>query len=141
GTGTSGSKKPNLKAEFSKEPHVRGVCSMARTAVPDSANSQFFLMRQTYPSLNSQYTVWGRVISGLDVVRRIKAGPDDSTVVPPQDTMTRVRLLADIPAVEQPKIQVMDTRSPGFKALVEAEKAKAGGVLTACDVEIPVRVN
>jgi peptidylprolyl isomerase len=117
-----------------------GVAGMARASQPDTANSQFYLMRQTYPSLNSQYTVWGRVISGLDVVRKIKAGPDDSTVVPPQDTMTRVRLLADIPPAEQPKIQVMDTRSPGFKALVEAEKAKAGGILTACDVQIPVRL-
>jgi peptidylprolyl isomerase len=117
-----------------------GVAGMARATPPDTANSQFFLMRQTYPSLNSQYTVWGRVISGLDVVRKIKAGPDDSTVPPPQDSMSRVRLLADIPAAEQPKIQVMDTRSPGFKALVEAEKAKAGGILTACDVQIPVRL-
>ena len=63
GTGTSGSKKPNLKAEFSAEPHVRGVCSMARTADPNSANSQFF-----------QYTVWGEVESGMEHVDALPKG-------------------------------------------------------------------
>ena len=56
GTGTSGSKKPNLKQEFSKEPHVRGVCSMARTANPDSANSQFFICFDDARFLDGQYT-------------------------------------------------------------------------------------
>jgi peptidylprolyl isomerase len=117
-----------------------GVAGMARAQSPDSANSQFFLMRDTYPSLNSQYTAWGRVISGLDVVRAIKAGPEDSVVPEPRDSMTRVRVLADIPAAERPKVQVIDTRSPGFKAYVEAERTKRGGVLTVCDVTIPAKV-
>ncbi|MES2148044.1 MAG: peptidylprolyl isomerase, partial [Pseudomonadota bacterium] len=59
GTGTSGSDKPNLKAEFSSEPHVRGTCSMARTSNPDSANSQFFICFGDAGFLDNQYTVWG----------------------------------------------------------------------------------
>src|SRR5690606_5571655 len=66
GTGTSGSSKPNLKQEFSKEPHVRGVCPMARTANPDSANSQFFICFDDARFLDGQYTVWGEVIEGME---------------------------------------------------------------------------
>ena len=74
GTGTSGSSKPNLKAEFSKEPHVRGVCSMARTANPDSANSQFFICLDDATFLDGQYTVWGEVIEGMDHVDALPKG-------------------------------------------------------------------
>ncbi|MBX3479536.1 MAG: peptidylprolyl isomerase [Caulobacter sp.] len=117
-----------------------GVAGMARSQDPDSANSQFFLMRDTYPTLNSQYTAWGRVLSGEDVVLKIKAGPEDDKVPEPRDFMKTVRLLSDIPEKDRPKIQVVDTRSPGFKAMVAAQKAAAGGVLTICDVEIPAKV-
>ncbi|MDO9245356.1 MAG: peptidylprolyl isomerase, partial [Phenylobacterium sp.] len=64
GTGTSGSDKPNLTAEFSKEPHVRGVCSMARTNQPNTANSQFFICFDDAKFLDGQYTVWGEVTEG-----------------------------------------------------------------------------
>lgn len=74
GTGTSGSKKPNLKQEFSKEPHVRGVCSMARTANPDSANSQFFICFDDARFLDGQYTVWGEVIEGMENVDALPKG-------------------------------------------------------------------
>ena len=74
GTGTSGSKKPNLKQEFSKEPHVRGVCSMARTANPDSANSQFFICFDDARFLDRQYTVWGEVIEGMEHVDALPKG-------------------------------------------------------------------
>src|ERR1700759_438654 len=66
GTGSGGSKKPDLPAEFSSEPHVRGVCSMARPANPDSANSQFFICFDKIPHLNKQYTVWGEVTEGME---------------------------------------------------------------------------
>ena len=74
GTGTSGSSKPNLKAEFSKEPHVRGVCSMARTANPDSANSQFFICLDDATFLDGQYTVWGQVESGMEHIDALPKG-------------------------------------------------------------------
>ena len=74
GTGTSGSKKPNLKQEFSAEPHVRGVCSMARTANPDSANSQFFICFDDATFLDRQYTVWGVVEEGMEFVDALPKG-------------------------------------------------------------------
>lgn len=74
GTGMGGSKRPNLKQEFSREPHVRGICSMARSQNPDSANSQFFICFTHTPNLNGQYTVWGQVIDGMIAVDKIAKG-------------------------------------------------------------------
>jgi Peptidyl-prolyl cis-trans isomerase (rotamase) - cyclophilin family len=114
-----------------------GVAAMARGAGDDSANSQFFLMRQTYPSLEKRYTGWGRVISGLDVVRSIKVG---EPVTPPQDKMDKVRVLADIPASERPKVRVVDTNSAWFKAQIQNTKAQAGTSFSVCDINIPSEV-
>ncbi len=74
GIGTGGSDKPDLKAEFNSEPHVRGTCSMARSQMPDSANSQFFICFDDAGFLNRQYTVWGQVIEGMENVDKIKKG-------------------------------------------------------------------
>jgi len=74
GTGTGGSKYPDLKAEFNTESHVRGTCSMARAQNPDSANSQFFICFDDARFLDRQYTVWGKVISGIENVDKIKRG-------------------------------------------------------------------
>ena len=74
GIGTGGSSKPDLKAEFNAEPHMRGTCSMARAQNPDSANSQFFICFDDAPFLNRQYTVWGQVIEGMENVDQIKRG-------------------------------------------------------------------
>ena len=74
GTGSGGSKKPNLKQEFSAEPHVRGVCSMARTSDPNSANSQFFICFDNARFLDGQYTVWGKVIEGMENVDKFARG-------------------------------------------------------------------
>jgi len=74
GTGMGGSDKPNLKAEFSREPHVRGVCSMARSANPNSANSQFFICFDDARFLDGQYTVWGVVESGMEHVDALPKG-------------------------------------------------------------------
>ncbi len=74
GTGGGGSTKPNLKAEFSKEPHVRGVCSMARTSAPNSANSQFFVCFDDATFLDSQYTVWGVVSEGMEHIDALPKG-------------------------------------------------------------------
>ncbi len=74
GTGSGGSKEADLPAEFSKEPHVRGVCSMARTANPNSANSQFFICLDDARFLDSQYTVWGEVTDGMDHVDALPKG-------------------------------------------------------------------
>jgi peptidylprolyl isomerase len=74
GTGTGGSKYPNLKAEFNAEPHVRGTASMARANDPDSANSQFFICFDDARFLDRKYTVWGKVVSGMENVDQIKRG-------------------------------------------------------------------
>ena len=74
GTGSGGSDKPNLPAEFSREPHVRGVCSMARTANPNSANSQFFICFDDARFLDGQYTVWGVVSEGMEHVDALPKG-------------------------------------------------------------------
>jgi len=74
GTGTGGSKYPNLPAEFNAEKHVRGVCSMARSQAPNSANSQFFICFDDATFLDKQYTAWGKVIEGMENVDKIKRG-------------------------------------------------------------------
>jgi peptidylprolyl isomerase len=79
GTGMGGSKKPDLKAEFNKEPHVRGVCSMARSSNPNSANSQFFICFDDARFLDNQYTAWGEVISGMEHVDALPKGEPPRT--------------------------------------------------------------
>ncbi len=79
GTGMGGSDKPDLKAEFNAEPHVRGTCSMARTAVPDSANSQFFICFDDARFLDNQYTVWGQVESGMEHIDALPKGEPPAT--------------------------------------------------------------
>jgi len=91
GTGTGGSKKPNLKAEFSKENHGRGTCSMARSSNPDSANSQFFICFGDAPWLNGQYTVWGKVVSGMEHIDALKRGEP----VPSPDRIAKMQVAAD----------------------------------------------
>ena len=74
GSGMGGSKRPNLKAEFSGEPHVRGVASMARSSSPDSANSQFFICFDNASFLDRQYTVWGEVTAGMEFIDALPKG-------------------------------------------------------------------
>ena len=97
GTGTGGSGQ-NLPAEFSVKPFVRGVVGMARSQSPDSADSQFFIMFDTVPSLNNKYTVWGKVTSGMQAVDKIKKAPSHrrSGVVDDPDKIIRLRVKADI---------------------------------------------
>ncbi len=91
GTGTGGSDHPNLAAEFNAEPHVRGVCSMARSQSPDSANSQFFICLDDATFLDGKYTAWGKVIEGMEGIDKIKRG---EPVVDP-DKMVSVKVAAD----------------------------------------------
>jgi peptidylprolyl isomerase len=74
GTGMGGSSYPDIAAEFNEEPHVRGICSMARSRSPNSANSQFFICFDDASFLDGQYTVWGRVSEGMDVVDQFARG-------------------------------------------------------------------
>ncbi len=90
--GMGGSDMPDIKAEFSKTPFVRGTVGMARSQDPNSANSQFFIMFKDGPFLNGQYTVVGKVISGMDLVDKIKKGEGDSGSVTDPDRMIKVTL-------------------------------------------------
>jgi peptidylprolyl isomerase len=114
-----------------------GVAGAARGGEEDSANSQFFLMRDNYPRLEKRYTAFGRVISGQDVVRAIKVG---EPVADPQDRMERVRVLSDIPEAARPKIRVIDPAGPWFKAEIARTRAAKGADFSACDVTLPVEV-
>jgi len=95
GTGTGGS-GTKLAAEFSREPHVRGTCSMARAQDPNSADSQFFICFESAPHLNGQYTVWGQVIAGMEHVDAIKKGAGGSGTVQDPDRIKSLSVAADV---------------------------------------------
>ncbi len=95
GTGMGGSKLPDLRAEFSDEPHIRGAVSMARASEPNSANSQFFIVTHDSRFLDRQYTVWGRVVKGMEFVDKIKKGIGRDGRVDAPDIMIKVRLASD----------------------------------------------
>ncbi|HEY4587150.1 MAG TPA: peptidylprolyl isomerase [Brevundimonas sp.] len=118
-----------------------GVAGMARDDAPDSANSQFFLMRQPYPALEKRYTIWGRVVSGLDVVRALKFSPNPDGIVTDPDRMTRVRVAGDLAQGERPSVRVLSTDSPRFRTLVERTRAARGADFSACDIDLPVAVD
>ncbi|HEY5795972.1 MAG TPA: peptidylprolyl isomerase [Bosea sp. (in: a-proteobacteria)] len=92
GTGTGGSDHPDLKQEFNTEPHVRGVCSMARSQNPNSANSQFFIVFDDARFLDKQYTAWGQVVEGMEVVDTIKRGEP----VRDPDSIVSMKVMADL---------------------------------------------
>jgi peptidylprolyl isomerase len=92
GTGTGGSDYPNLAAEFNAEKHVRGICSMARSSSPNSANSQFFIVFDDATFLDRQYTVWGQVTEGMENVDKIKRGEP----VQNPDKITSLKVAADV---------------------------------------------
>ncbi|MBC6981200.1 peptidylprolyl isomerase [Caulobacter sp. 17J80-11] len=112
-----------------------GVAGMARGDEPDTANSQFFIMRQPYPALDKRYTIWGRAVTGLDVVRALNVGE------PPEnpDKMVRVRMMGDMAAADAPKLKVMDTSSKAFAALVDKVRKEKGADFSICDIEVPVQ--
>lgn len=115
--------------------YCQGVLGMARAEAENSANSQFFLMRDVNPVLERRYTAFGRVLVGLDVVRKLKVGE------PPKepDTMNKVQVLADMAPSDRPNIEVLDEHSDAFKAELTRVRVKEGADFSVCDVNIPVR--
>jgi cyclophilin family peptidyl-prolyl cis-trans isomerase len=97
GTGMGGSKLPDLKAEFSNNRQfLRGICGMARSADPNSANSQFFIMFAPAPALNGSYTIWGQVTKGMEFVDQIKRGAGAGGQVTDPDRIVHMRVAADV---------------------------------------------
>ena len=115
GTGTGGSGLPDLKAEFTTIPYMRGIVAAARTDDPNSANSQFFIMFSPNVSLWGKYTVFGRVIAGMDAVDRIAVGEP-----PPQPTTIVRASLGDMPAAVQQPAPVPPIQSATAPAPAEA---------------------
>ncbi len=113
--------------------YCQGVIGIARDSDPDSANSQFFFMRGANANLEKRYTAVGVVISGLDVVRKIKIG--EPAVNP--DKMLKVQVLADMPEADRPQIEVMDTASPQFQAIIDQTRKDKGADFSACDITVP----
>jgi peptidylprolyl isomerase len=95
GTGTGGSGK-KLPAEFSNEKHVRGTVSMARSADPNSADSQFFIVFQDAPWLDGKYTIWGKVTEGMEFVDKIKRGEGQNGIVQNPDKIVSMKVAADV---------------------------------------------
>ena len=97
GTGTGGSKLPDLPAEFTTKRHfLRGTCGMARTSEPNSANSQFFIMFAPAPHLDGQYTIWGQVTQGMELIDQIKRGSGSGGTVQSPDRIVHMRVAADV---------------------------------------------
>lgn len=113
-----------------------GVLGMARGQDPHSANSQFFIMTGDNESLNGLYAPFGRVVAGLDVVRSLKPGSEESNgrVVDP-DLMTRARTAAALPESQRPVVRVRTPSSPAFAALVEQVRTERGSRFTVCDLQ------
>lgn len=116
--------------------HCPGVASMARAQDENSANSQFFLMRDAYPTLDGRYTIWGRVVYGLEVVRALNVGEPPGS----PDRMTQVRVASDLPEEERAPIFLMRTDSREFRELVEDVRNDLDADFSVCDVQVPARV-
>jgi peptidylprolyl isomerase len=108
---------------------------MGRQADPGTANSEIFFMRDASRRLDHDYAVWGRVVSGQEVVRAITVGE------PPKapDKMIRVRVMADLPPTERPRLEVADVRGGAFAQQIARLRQTRGADFTACDVAIPTR--
>jgi peptidylprolyl isomerase len=97
GTGTGGSKLPDLPAEFTTKRHfLRGTCGAARTSDPNSANSQFFIMFAPAPHLDGQYTIWGQVTQGMELIDQLKRGSGGGGTVQNPDRIVHMRVAADV---------------------------------------------
>ncbi len=119
--------------------HCKGVASMARTQIPNSANSQFFLMRDEYRSLDSEYSIWGATIYGHEVLTKIKIGVVGEVGFTP-DSMVKVRLASDIPESERLPIQVMRTDTDDILNYTDWLKKQNGRRPKICKIQIPSRL-
>lgn len=119
--------------------HCRGVTSMARTSEPNSANSQFFLMRDKATHLDTQYSIWGSTVMGHEYLERFKVGTvGEDGFVP--DQMNTVRVAADIPEADRPNVQVMKTSHPAFKNYLKTQKNEDGTFPDICEMAVPAKI-
>ena len=119
--------------------HCAGVTSMARANDPNSANSQFFLMRGTYNSLDQKYSIWGNTVHGHDILTKIKIGTKGENVDFVPDQMKKVRLGSDVPKAERVNVQVLKTSGAAFKSKLADYRAPDGSYADICDITVPTR--
>ena len=120
--------------------HCKGVTSMARTSDPNSANSQFFLMRGPAQWLDSTYSVWGNTVIGYDLVESFKVGTAGETTGFEPDKMNRVTMAADWPEATRPVVKVLNTKGADFKRFLDSQKGESGGYPDICDIRVPTRI-
>lgn len=120
--------------------HCKNVTSMARGEPVNSANSQFFLMRHEYKSLDTKYSIWGTTIWGREGLTKIKIGTVGETPNFIPDKIITMRVAADVPEAERIPVQILRTDSQAFKAYVDTLKNPTGKAPNACDVEVPTRL-
>jgi peptidylprolyl isomerase len=122
--------------------HCAGAVAMARSGVingvdqVNSANSQFYVTRAPYETLDRRYTVWGRVVHGMDAIRGLAVGEPPTR----PDAMQRVRLASDLPAGERAPIYVIRTDSADFRKMVDQKRRERGADFSVCDIDFPARI-
>ena len=139
--------QPSSQAMFTKDNkvdafglHCKGVTSMARTSDPNSANSQFFLMRGQAEHLDTQYSIWGSTVMGYEHLEKPQVGTIGDTPGWIPDRMNKVDLAADMAEDERPTVQVLRTDHPAFANWLKAQKKADGSFPNVCDLSIPTRV-
>jgi len=120
--------------------HCKGVTSMARTNDPNSANSQFFLMRGKAEHLDAQYSIWGNTVMGYDLLEKPAVGTIGQVPGWLPDRMNKVEIASDMSDDERPAVQVLKTDHPAFQAWLKTQKKADGTFPDICDLKIPTRV-
>lgn len=115
--------------------YCKGVVGMGRGEDENSANSELFVMRAPHPHLNARYTAFGRVVAGQGAIDALAVGEPPAA----PDRLLRVRLMADLPEAERPRLELMNPRGDAFARRVEAIRARRGADFSVCDVEVPSR--
>jgi len=139
--------KPSAQAFMTKDGkveawglHCKSVTSMARGPSENSANSQFFLMRHEYNSLDMKYSIWGTTIWGRDGLTKIKIGTAGETPNFVPDQLISMRVAADVPEEDRIAVQILRTDTDAFRTYVNSLKSKTGKAPNVCDVEVPTRL-
>lgn len=138
--------QPTAQALFTKDNkveafglHCKGVTSMARTSDPNSANSQFFLMRGKADHLDTQYSIWGTTVMGYDLLEKPLVGTIGEIPDWMPDRMNEVEVAADMSEDERPTIQVLKTDSPAFNNWMKTQKNEDGSFPDICEISVPTR--